>query len=88
MSPTGGARNAIMIGFLSDAGFDVSFVQWLSMGVSYTLFMIIVMSLILYRSSRPMCKSQEGESKSILMPAGEYKVQHSPDPERVSISPR
>ncbi len=47
MSPTGGARNAIMIGFLSDAGFDVSFVQWLSMGVSYTLFMIIVMSLIL-----------------------------------------
>ena len=47
MSPTGGARNAIMIGFLSDAGFDVSFLQWLSMGVFYTFFMILVMSFIL-----------------------------------------
>ena len=47
MSPTGGARNAIMIGFLSDVGVDVSFVQWLSMGVFYTVFMVLCMSFIL-----------------------------------------
>ena len=47
MSPTGGARNAIMIGFLSDVGVDVSFVQWLSMGVFYTFFMVLCMSFIL-----------------------------------------
>ena len=28
MSPTGGARNALMIGFLSDYGIDVSFMQY------------------------------------------------------------
>ena len=47
MSPTGGARNAIMIGFLSDVGVDVSFVQWLSMGVCYTVLMVLSMSFIL-----------------------------------------
>ncbi|MFC1890986.1 SLC13 family permease [Thermodesulfobacteriota bacterium] len=47
MSPTGGARNAIMIGFLTDFGIEVSFVQWISMGVSYTLLMIVVMSFVL-----------------------------------------
>ena len=47
MSPTGGARNAIMIGFLSDVGVDVSFLQWLSMGVFYTVFMVLCMSFIL-----------------------------------------
>ena len=36
-----------MIGFLSDVGVDVSFVQWLSMGVFYTVFMVLCMSFIL-----------------------------------------
>jgi anion transporter len=47
MSPTGGARNAIMIGFLSDFGIDVSFMQWVSMGVIYTLIMIVGLSFIM-----------------------------------------
>ena len=47
MSPTGGARNAIMIGFLTDFGINISFMQWIIMGVSYTLVMIVVMSFIL-----------------------------------------
>ncbi|UCH62016.1 MAG: DASS family sodium-coupled anion symporter [Fidelibacterota bacterium] len=47
MSPTGGARNAIMIGFLSNIGIDVSFVQWISMGVFFTVVMAAVMSFIL-----------------------------------------
>jgi len=47
MSPTGGARNAIMIGFLSEFGYDVSFVQWLGMGVAYTLVMAVALSFIL-----------------------------------------
>lgn len=47
MSPTGGARNAIMIGFLSNIGVDVSFMQWMSMGVFYTVVMSVVMAFVL-----------------------------------------
>jgi len=47
MSPSGGARNAIMIGFLSNIGVEVSFFQWMSMGVFYTFAMSIFMSFIL-----------------------------------------
>jgi sodium-dependent dicarboxylate transporter 2/3/5 len=47
MSPTGGARNAIMIGFLSNIGIDVSFTQWISMGIFYTAVMSVVMALVL-----------------------------------------
>ncbi len=47
MSPTGGARNAIMIGFLSNIGIDVSFMQWISMGIFYTVVMSAVMAFIL-----------------------------------------
>ena len=47
MSPTGGARNALMIGFLADYGIEVSFMQWISMGVFYTASMSIVMAFIL-----------------------------------------
>ena len=47
MSPTGGARNAIMIGFLSNIGVEVSFMRWISMGVFYTVVMSAVMAFIL-----------------------------------------
>ena len=47
MSPTGGARNALMIGFLADYGIEVSFMQWISMGVFYTVCMSVVMAFIL-----------------------------------------
>lgn len=47
MSPTGGARNAIMIGFLSNIGVDISFLQWMTMGVFYTVAMSVVMAFVL-----------------------------------------
>ena len=47
MSPTGGARNALMIGFLGNMGIDVSFMQWISMGFMYTIVMSVVMSILL-----------------------------------------
>ncbi|UCD37953.1 MAG: DASS family sodium-coupled anion symporter [Fidelibacterota bacterium] len=47
MSPTGGARNAIMIGFLSNIGIDMSFLQWISMGIFYTVVMSVVMAFVL-----------------------------------------
>jgi len=47
MSPTGGARNALMIGFLADYGIEVSFMQWISMGIFYTACMSVVMAFIL-----------------------------------------
>ena len=53
MSPSGGARNAIMIGFLSNIGVEVSFFQWMSMGVFYTFAMSILMSFILPMVFKP-----------------------------------
>ena len=47
MSPTGGARNALMIGFLGNMGIDVSFMQWISMGFMYTIIMSIIMAFLL-----------------------------------------
>ena len=47
MSPTGGARNALMIGFLADYGIPVSFMEWISMGVMYTIVMSVVMAFLL-----------------------------------------
>ena len=47
MSPTGGARNALMIGFLGNMGIDISFMGWLSMGFMYTVVMSIVMAFLL-----------------------------------------
>ncbi len=47
MSPTGGARNALMIGFLSNIGIEISFMQWVSMGVFYTASMTLVMAFLL-----------------------------------------
>ena len=45
MSPTGGARNALMIGFLG-IGNDISFMGWI-MGFMYTLLMSAVMAFLL-----------------------------------------
>lgn len=47
MSPTGGARNALMIGFLGNIGVDVSFMQWITMGVLYTVGMSAIMAFLL-----------------------------------------
>ena len=47
MSPTGGARNALMIGFLGNMGIDVSFMQWISMGFMYTIIMSTIMAFLL-----------------------------------------
>ena len=47
MSPTGGARNALMIGFLSNIGIEISFLQWVTMGIFYTIVMTVVMAFIL-----------------------------------------
>ncbi len=53
LSPTGGARNAIMIGFLSNIGIEVSFMQWISMGVFYSVVMSAVMAFILPKIFKP-----------------------------------
>ena len=53
MSPTGGARNALMIGFLADYGIPVSFMDWISMGVMYTIVMSFVMAFLLPTLFKP-----------------------------------
>lgn len=55
MSPTGGARNAIMIGFLSNLGpqFEVDFFQWMVMGVFYTICLGIFFAFLLPMLYKP-----------------------------------
>ncbi|MDP6532441.1 MAG: DASS family sodium-coupled anion symporter [Candidatus Marinimicrobia bacterium] len=54
MSPTGGARNAIMIGFLEDfVSPNVTFFEWMRMGVFYTACMSIVMAFLLPMLFKP-----------------------------------
>ncbi|NQU66916.1 MAG: DASS family sodium-coupled anion symporter [Candidatus Marinimicrobia bacterium] len=60
MSPTGGARNALMIGFLSNIGIEVSFMQWVTMGVFYTIVMIVVMAFILPLLFKPEVNDLSG----------------------------
>lgn len=60
MSPTGGARNAIMIGFLSNIGIEVSFMRWITMGVFYTVVMSAVMAFVLPLLFRPEVNDLSG----------------------------
>lgn len=55
MSPTGGARNAIMIGFLSNMGpqFEVDFFQWMVMGVFYTVCLGLFFAFLLPMLYKP-----------------------------------
>ena len=49
MSPTGGARNAIMIGFLGNLGpeYEISFMQWMILGSFYTVFLGLFFAFLL-----------------------------------------
>lgn len=60
MSPTGGARNAIMIGFLSNIGVEVDFFQWMIMGVFYMVAMSTVMTFLLPLLFKPEVKDLSG----------------------------
>ena len=60
MSPTGGARNAIMIGFLSNIGVEVDFFQWMIMGVFYMVAMSTVMTFLLPMIFKPEVKDLSG----------------------------
>ena len=42
-----------MIGFLAEYGIDVSFMQWISMGVMYTIVMSVVMAFLLPMLFKP-----------------------------------
>ncbi len=61
MSPTGGARNAIMIGFLEDyVSPNISFFEWMRMGVFYTVIMSIVMAFLLPLLFKPEVNDLSG----------------------------
>lgn len=53
ISPSGGARNALMIGFLYDYGISISYAQWILMAAPFTLVMIPVVAFWLTRLFKP-----------------------------------
>lgn len=55
-SPSGGARNALMIGFLQDYGISVSYGQWLIMCMPFTIIMIPFVVFWLTKLFKPEVK--------------------------------
>lgn len=55
-SPSGGARNALMIGFLNDYGITVTYGQWLLMAMPFTIVMIPFLVFWLTRLFKPEVK--------------------------------
>lgn len=52
-SPSGGARNAIMISFLNSMGINVGYGTWMLMAMPFTLIMIPVVTFLLLKLYRP-----------------------------------
>ena len=82
-SPAAGGRNAVMLGILSDYGIQVSFIQWVKMGLPYVPVAALTVGLYFYLISRRGMKVKElnvaaavlQESKKIgKMTPGEYRT--------------
>ncbi|MCL6477193.1 MAG: DASS family sodium-coupled anion symporter [Peptococcaceae bacterium] len=52
-SPSGGARNALMISFLSNFGINISYGQWMLMAMPFTIIMIPVVTIWLLKLYKP-----------------------------------
>lgn len=52
-TPSGGARNALMLSFLSNLGIYVGYGQWMLMALPFTLIMIPVVSICLLKMFKP-----------------------------------
>jgi len=52
-SPSGGARNALMLSFLSTKGINVGYGQWMLMAMPFTLIMIPVVAFWLLKLFKP-----------------------------------
>lgn len=52
-TPSGGARNALMLSFLSNLGINVGYGQWMLMATPFTLIMIPVVTIWLLKLFKP-----------------------------------
>ncbi|MCL6638334.1 MAG: DASS family sodium-coupled anion symporter [Firmicutes bacterium] len=52
-SPSGGARNAIMLSFLGNLGINVGYGNWMLMSLPFTLIMIPVLTFLLLKLFKP-----------------------------------
>lgn len=52
-TPSGGARNALMLSFLSNLGINVSYGQWMLMAMPFTLIMIPLVTVWLIKLFKP-----------------------------------
>ncbi|MGB9826305.1 MAG: SLC13 family permease, partial [Desulfofundulus sp.] len=64
-APSGGARNALMLGFLSSLGIDVGYGQWMVMVLPFTLLMIPIVSYWLLNLFPPEIKDLAGAIRAI-----------------------
>ena len=60
-TPIGSPPNAIAMGFLEQAGYEMSFLGWMTIGVPIVIVLILVCWLILYNLFRPKIESVELE---------------------------
>ncbi|SPD74443.1 Di-/tricarboxylate transporter [uncultured Desulfobacterium sp.] len=57
-SPAAGGRNAIMVGYLTGAGYPISFLEWMKYGFPFVPVMGFIIGLFMYMVVKPKFKVQ------------------------------
>ncbi|MFZ5651494.1 MAG: SLC13 family permease [Bacillota bacterium] len=64
-SPSGGARNALMLSFLSNFGINISYGKWMLMAMPFTLIMIPLVTVWLLKIYKPEIEDLEKVMETI-----------------------
>jgi len=65
-SPAAGGRNAIMVGYLMDYGFPITFLEWMKTGLPYVPLMAVVVGAYMYIRCKPKFMVKEMNPSEVV----------------------
>jgi sodium-dependent dicarboxylate transporter 2/3/5 len=65
-SPAAGGRNAIMVGYLMDYGFPITFMEWIVAGLPYVPLMSVVVGAYMYIRCKPKFRVKEMNPSEVV----------------------
>jgi len=65
-SPAAGGRNAIMVGYLMDYGFPITFLEWMKTGLPYVPLMAVVTGAYMYIRCKPKFMVKEMNPSEVV----------------------
>jgi len=65
-SPAAGGRNAIMVGYLMEYGFPISFLEWIKTGLPYVPLMAVVTGAYMYIRCKPKFMVKEMNPSEVV----------------------